>query len=203
MKGYVYFFRHKNTKGVKIGFTTNETVNKRFDNFNTYSPSGGEILGFIKTDNANELERKIHEEYKPFRMHGEFFNIDDNIVDFLIDKYSDKTLKKIKLEFNKWISNPDNNIDLLFKLFKRVDEISIKSNLSKYEGDVLKELIEYKEINQLDKLYFSIKEVNQILDSDLSYSFIKSQLKDYKKTEKITRYINYKHISKTGKPYCV
>jgi len=86
--GFVYFFKHKEMQGVKIGMTSNsESVNNRFASFKTYSPMGAEICGVIETNKPNELERKLHKKYNSMRLHGEFFNITPIEVNNEINKF--------------------------------------------------------------------------------------------------------------------
>ena len=199
MKGYVYFFKHVGIDGVKIGYTTNETVNNRFKSFQTYSPSGGEILGFIDSDKAHELEQKIHKDYKTLRMNGEFFNINIMTVNSIIDKYSSNSLKKVKREFNQWLANNGNNIESLLMIFDKIKKIELASNKPN-TNDIEKRLITYKKVNNIDKLIFNLKEVNQILETDYSIRLIKAGLQ-IEPSLKVMRYINYKGESSTGRIY--
>ena len=93
MAGYVYFFRHKNTKPVKIGMTESETVANRFTSFKTSSPYGAEVIGVIHCDKPCELEKKAHERFKAFRVNGEFFEITDEMVNSFIKSHSSKANK--------------------------------------------------------------------------------------------------------------
>lgn len=106
MPGYVYFFKHNNISGVKIGCTTKNDVRNRFSAFNTSSPYGAEILGTIYTHKPFVLEKTIHNEMAPFKMNGEFFDITTTQVDFLIGKYGNEsknlkhTLHKVESVYN-------------------------------------------------------------------------------------------------------
>lgn len=121
-KQFIYFFKHKNLPGIKIGRTAGESVNERFRQFKTYSPCGSEIIGFFECDNCVISERKIHSELKGHRMYGEFFDISVDHALAIIEKY-DTSSRKIKLIFNEWIANPENNIEELQRLFIKAGEV--------------------------------------------------------------------------------
>jgi Meiotically up-regulated gene 113 len=87
-KGCVYFFRHIGLTPVKIGFSTNESPIGRFNSFKTYAPYGSEILGFILTDEAKEIETKLHLKYSNKRLLGEWFEITEDEVKVEVDFYS-------------------------------------------------------------------------------------------------------------------
>ena len=120
-RDFIYFFKHKDVNAVKIGRTSGDSVKNRFSQFKTYSPFGSEIVGFFECDNCVELEKKIHIELKQFRMHGEFFNITLDHAKSIINKH-DISGKELKFLFNEWLSNPENNVEELQKLFKRANE---------------------------------------------------------------------------------
>ena len=74
-KGCVYFFRHVGLSPVKIGYSENESPYKRFEQFKTYAPFGAELIGFIRTTRAKELETELHNKYSRDRIKGEWFEI--------------------------------------------------------------------------------------------------------------------------------
>jgi hypothetical protein len=75
MAEFIYFFKHNNIDAVKIGRTSGESVQFRFDAFRTYSPFGAKILGFYETENGPIEEKRLHNKYAAKRLNGEFFNI--------------------------------------------------------------------------------------------------------------------------------
>lgn len=87
-KGCVYFFRHIGLNPIKIGFSTNESPIDRFNQFQTYAPYGSEIIGFIQTPEAKEIETKLHIKYASKRLSGEWFDITENDALSEIDFYS-------------------------------------------------------------------------------------------------------------------
>tara|TARA_R110001606_G_scaffold193693_1_gene341389 strand:+ start:270 stop:866 length:597 start_codon:yes stop_codon:yes gene_type:complete len=87
-KGCVYFFKHNNMSPIKIGYSSNESPSNRFDQFKTYAPFGGVIIGFIRSDKPKELESKLHERFKSFRLAGEWFGISEETARNIISFYS-------------------------------------------------------------------------------------------------------------------
>ena len=87
-KGCVYFFRHIGLSPIKIGYSTNNSPIDRFNQFKTYAPYGSEILGFIQTNDAKEIETKLHIKYSQKRLSCEWFEITENDVNDEINFYS-------------------------------------------------------------------------------------------------------------------
>ena len=113
-KGCVYFFRHIGLSPVKIGYSENESPINRFNQFKTYAPFGSEILGFIQTYNANELESNLHKKFTSKRLLGEWFEITEEEVKKEIDFYSSiedvKERNEFQIEWAKKLHNKRNNI---------------------------------------------------------------------------------------------
>ena len=84
-KGCVYFFRHIGLSPVKIGYSSSNSPIARFEQFKTYAPYGSEIIGFIQTIDAKNLEKKLHRKYASLRLFGEWFDLTDEQVNFEID----------------------------------------------------------------------------------------------------------------------
>ena len=80
IKGCVYFFRHLTKKPIKIGYTAKPTPKKRFLQFKTYAPFGAELLGFIRCEEPESLEKELHNKYSEKRIKGEWFNISEDDV---------------------------------------------------------------------------------------------------------------------------
>jgi hypothetical protein len=87
-KGCVYFFRHIGLSPIKIGYSNSESPLDRFNQFKTYAPYGSEIIGFIQTSEAKEIETKLHLKYLSKRLSGEWFEITEEEVIREIDFYS-------------------------------------------------------------------------------------------------------------------
>lgn len=98
-KGCVYFFRHIGLTPVKIGFSTSESPIDRFNQFKTYAPYGSEIIGFIRTYEAKDLETILHERFSQFRLSGEWFEIKQEDCESIISFYSNIEDIKEKNEF--------------------------------------------------------------------------------------------------------
>lgn len=87
-KGCVYFFRHIGLTPIKIGYSENESPIKRFEQFKTYAPFGAELIGFIRTTRAKQLETALHQKYSRDRIKGEWFEITKEESEKCISFYS-------------------------------------------------------------------------------------------------------------------
>lgn len=98
-KGCVYFFRHVGLEPIKIGYSQNESPINRFNQFKTYAPFGAEIVGFIQTDEARDIESKLHLKYISKRLDGEWFLISEEEVKNEINFYTSKEDVKQRNDF--------------------------------------------------------------------------------------------------------
>lgn len=98
-KGCVYFFKHTGLSPVKIGYTNNVSPINRFNQFKTYAPFGAEIIGFIQTEDAKEIETKLHKKYYTVRLDGEWFEISEKQIKTEIDFYTSKEDIKLRNDF--------------------------------------------------------------------------------------------------------
>lgn len=99
MKEFVYFFKHVNVPGVKIGKTSGESVDQRFSTFKTYAPNGAINLGYFETQNATIEEQRLHQRFAHKRMNGEFFNITEiEVQSVLIEKIPNYALLVSEIE---------------------------------------------------------------------------------------------------------
>ena len=55
--GCVYFIKHRGMDPIKIGMSNSNNPYDRLKDFETTSPFGIELLGFIKTDEPDKLEK--------------------------------------------------------------------------------------------------------------------------------------------------
>jgi hypothetical protein len=152
--GFVYFFQSVGLTPIKIGMTNNLDLELRISSLKTSCPYGGKLIGFIKCENPDKLEKSLHEKYKNLRTYGEWFNISEEEVKMLINEHSPK-LQEMFIKFEAYMSiggqlpkiaekNFANKIDLELIDFinsdlsilnfpiSEVREI-IKSNVKKYE----------------------------------------------------------------------
>jgi hypothetical protein len=100
-KGCVYFFRHIGLTPVKIGYSENESPINRFNQFKTYAPYGSEIMGFIQTYDAKDLESKLHRKFASLRLEGEWFELTDEQVQSEINIHSSIEDVQERNEFQK------------------------------------------------------------------------------------------------------
>ena len=144
-KGCVYFFRHIGLTPVKIGYSSNESPINRFNQFRIFAPYGSEILGFIQSYEAVELENKLHMKFSSKRLIGEWFEITEEEVLKEIDFYSNiedvKERNEFQIEWAKKLHNKRNNIE---------DEVS--SYNFRNSGSKQKFIKMYKENPNLNRL---------------------------------------------------
>ena len=120
-KGCVYFFRHIGLTPVKIGYSNSESPIGRFEQFKTFAPYGSEIIGFIRTYDAKQLETTLHERFSAFRLSGEWFDITQEQCESVISFYSNIEDIKEKNEFQiEWAK-----------------KVEFKYNNNQIEGDVI------------------------------------------------------------------
>ena len=132
-KGCVYFFKHIGLNPVKIGYSSNSTPLKRFEQFKTYAPFGAELLGFIRSIEAKELETNLHKKYSNKRLNGEWFDISLDEVEKEIEFNQDIQDSLLKSNFQlEWARTFSKN-EILSDLNKYVLSLSNLSNKEKIE----------------------------------------------------------------------
>lgn len=115
--GCIYFFKHNNNKYVKIGMTTKDNPNDRFNSFLTYAPEGGEMLGFFNTNNPRLVEFEIHKRFSDNRMSGEWFNIEYHEIDNLIKEFSQMSnIKRLLLDIPIKVKEENMNVEKLTEI---------------------------------------------------------------------------------------
>jgi hypothetical protein len=75
--GYVYFI--KSNDRVKIG--KSKDVHERMIQLKTSNPYKLELIGVI--EGYGEKENELHEKFKKYRLHGEWFSLSKEILDFV------------------------------------------------------------------------------------------------------------------------
>ena len=93
-KESVYLLKYVGRKEVKIGMSKDLNPMKRVQQYNTYSATGVEVLGIIECLNSRITEKNIHHEFNHKKNNGEWFNLTDEDVEYIIDKYTDCEYKK-------------------------------------------------------------------------------------------------------------
>ncbi len=126
----VYFIKHRNMKAVKIGFTQEDNPNKRIRDFEVASPFGIINLGYIITEDAKQLEKKLHELYSDLHIKGEWYELSDDEVYAIISrhKYSNMgDLEQIRKQCEKWKITPRELNNLLKKYVEGIQEFPLLS----------------------------------------------------------------------------
>jgi uncharacterized protein YneF (UPF0154 family) len=133
---HVYFFRETGRPYVKIGMTKNE-IETRFNSFKTYAPLGAYIVGFIKTKDSFKLENELHEQFKDKRVFGEFFNISDDEVYNIINKYN-SSFGEIVSFMNTLIEDYDYSLnDLKNDLLKKIKDLELLKEKYKPSQEII------------------------------------------------------------------
>lgn len=82
----VYMIRCTETGRTKVGYTDN--ISRRFNEIQMMCPTKLEVYHLIYDDNANILEKRFHETFSAYRIHGEWFELPDTILKGV--KFGDK-----------------------------------------------------------------------------------------------------------------
>lgn len=181
-KGCVYFFRHIGLSPVKIGYSINESPINRFEQFKTYAPFGAELLGFIKTERAKELETELHRKYSRDRIKGEWFEISKEEAEKCISFYSNiNDIEEMNMFQIAW-ANRFKKIDNAFKIY-------VDLFLNHYSNELLEDYVEVrKTTNDLcEELFLNKEDLRKIL------RHLKIKCKVFKlKNKTVSGYILYK-----------
>lgn len=177
-EGCVYFFKHKNIEGIKIGYSLDLSPIKRFNQFKIYAPFGALMLGFIESYDAKKLETKLHKKYSDKRMEGEWFNISINEVNDIIDFYS-----------------TENNIELRSILWQKYSEDLDYRNK---EGENISEQFDIfmQKIIENKKGYIKRTELRKKYNT-----FFEKNLTPQELYKKIRSYLNFNKIKYFEKKY--
>lgn len=132
-KGCVYFFRHIGLTPVKIGYSNSESPIDRFTQFKTYAPYGSEIIGFIQSYEAKQLETTLHERFSAFRLSGEWFEITQEQCESVISFYSNIEDVKERNEFQQQFALYINNRKEFKKMIIKESEVK-KDRFFYYEN---------------------------------------------------------------------
>mgnify|MGYP001589202723 CR=1 FL=1 len=83
--GVVYIVQAEGTPRIKIGYTVSPEV--RLETLNTASPYPLRLLRTIKSHNALGLEQFLHQRYRAYRQHGEWFELPQNALEALLREF--------------------------------------------------------------------------------------------------------------------
>jgi len=134
---YIYFIRNTTTHNYKIGKTIN--LKYRIKQLQTGCDSKLEIYKYIETDD-NNLEKYLHHYFKDKKIIGEWFQISNDNIDYIIDlinntsKTDNLSIKDLRLLAK--INNIKGNIkkeDIIQKL-NNIKEQDINHNLNNVEN---------------------------------------------------------------------
>ena len=82
----VYVLSCPNLEYIKIGMTT--SPKQRFSNVQSGCPFKLFLWLCIRTPTPKEVERALHEKFKIFRTRGEWFKIDSDAADLIVDFFA-------------------------------------------------------------------------------------------------------------------
>jgi len=83
VRGFVYFIIEEDTGRVKIGKTTN-TPEDRLRSLRTGNSHPLKLICYMETMYPEILERKLHNRFSPYRIHGEWFLPHPDLVGFVL-----------------------------------------------------------------------------------------------------------------------
>lgn len=146
-RGCVYFFKHVGLDPIKIGYTSNKTPVNRFEQFRTYAPYGGELIGFIRTSEPLKIETMLHEKYKHKRLDGEWFDI---TVEEAEKEIKFNSLKEDVREMNEFQYDWCEHIDIYFTNEDYTDPLYFKNK-------ILSSITIIEEIMNVDEYTINLK----------------------------------------------
>jgi len=182
MKGLVYLFRQTGTPFYKIGYTLKNDVNSRFTVFKMYSPLGAEIISVVESDNAFQLEKKMHLLFKDSSTNGEFFCLNESQINVFKTFESDKS-KDLQNLFWRIIMENEFTFEDVKSIFRKKSEPIDNDNQHEYL------IIEYLHEN-CNGFKMTNSEINLRVKNDLNIDITNKALgiilkKKY--TQKITK----------------
>jgi hypothetical protein len=99
MKSYIYVFSNDALPGLyKVGFSTKDPEIRRQELSNTSIPEPYQIMYWCLTDDAFEVEQKVHKLLKNYKSNKEFFSCDFSIIQEQILAVVSELGKEIYLE---------------------------------------------------------------------------------------------------------
>ena len=101
-EGHVYLLHAVGTNRYKIGMTQQGRMAKRFNELNgSQSAFPVELVTFIDVKDRYQVEAELHQKFKAFRVHGEWFNLPrgSKEVERVMGQYGDI---RDKSSFENW-----------------------------------------------------------------------------------------------------
>jgi len=131
MKGHVYIIQMLGTNFYKIGMTRQKNPYDRIKSAETYAPLGIKEIKIIESVYPSKLEKELHNDFKHKRKKGEWFELNNNDLKLIDDKYSVSQGKLLKT-LEKLITICGSE-ELLYSLLKsNIDLRNRKQNSSNY-----------------------------------------------------------------------
>ena len=102
MSGSIYYIGCHETKRVKIGFTHGRPID-RLAQLQTGSPTPLALMAVEGGD--RDKERRLHEEFRNHRVHGEWFALSDELVSrmMLLVMLEAAHRRNLGQEFPRWV----------------------------------------------------------------------------------------------------
>lgn len=85
-KGRVYFLQNPDTKRIRIGYTTRPMSRLR----EHQGAHDGDLDFLLVIDGTPRLEKKLHEQFKPYRKRGSWYEPSEELLNFITAKAEEK-----------------------------------------------------------------------------------------------------------------
>ena len=141
---FVYFIKAKDLNVYKIGRASSPSA--RLKTIQACSPIEVTLLHTIHSANSIELEKKIHQIFSKFRLHGEWFEIPADNETLLVLMSADNLRTETKNNYN--IFRNEQKISLFTKiklLEKQCAEYNLKHNISQGNTPLVKRFDVFQE----------------------------------------------------------
>lgn len=183
--GHVYIVQMLGTPFYKIGVTTQADPLKRIKGGETFAPLGLRIVRLIESVYPHKLEKELHADFSLKRKKGEWFELDDEDLKFIQQKYSVSD-DKISLLISELLPLYKNNKELLYSALKRLKEnkMMVQNGKNRNEELVIQSAKEF--FNGVDFFSGQLSEIikekfNISIDSKVTGKIL---VKHYKPTRK-------------------
>jgi len=82
--GYIYFISGGAEGLIKIGYTGN--LRRRIAGLRSQSPVPLRVLLVLQVADAPATEKAIHDKFKQYRVHGEYFKPEKCLIEYIVSK---------------------------------------------------------------------------------------------------------------------